>query len=177
MHTIVFNGVEYIRKDLYDTQIAALQRQREADYYNADRSALDMVRQFHERFELVINDEPIDFTFEAEQNYDLSKLFRLREALHLEEWKELQEAWLGEDLTAVADALCDLLYVLNGTAVSLGIPLDECFAEVHRSNMSKLGEDGKPIKRNDGKILKGPNYSPPDLHSILYGVDNGQKDN
>lgn len=61
------------------------------------------------------------------------------------------------------DALCDLIYVCIGMALKLGFDLDGAFREVHRSNMSKLGEDGKPIKRDDGKILKGPNFTPPDL--------------
>ena len=76
---------------------------------------------------------------------------------------------MEEDLVAYVDAVCDLIYVLAGSLVSFGVDLDKCFAEVHRSNMSKLGEDGKPIVREDGKILKGPNFTPPDLRSIIYG--------
>lgn len=68
----------------------------------------------------------------------------------------------------LAKELCDLLYVVYGCAAKFGIPIDECFAEVHRSNMSKLGPDGKPILREDGKILKSNLYVPPDLDSILY---------
>ena len=71
------------------------------------------------------------------------------------------------DMVGIADALTDILYVVYGTGHSYGIDLDECFQEVHSSNMSKLGEDGKPIRRDDGKILKGPNYFAPDLESIL----------
>jgi predicted HAD superfamily Cof-like phosphohydrolase len=63
--------------------------------------------------------------------------------------------------------LADLIYVAVGTAISLGIPIDDVFAEVHRSNMSKTGPDGKAIRRADGKILKGPNYSPADIESLL----------
>ena len=72
---------------------------------------------------------------------------------------------------AAADALADLRYVVDGASLEWGIPLEKCFREVHRSNMSKLGEDGRPLLRADGKILKGPNFTPPDLASILelYG--------
>ena len=125
------------------------------------------VKGFHRTFGLVVNDEPIDFSHE---NLDLddAQLFNLRETLMEEEWKELMTAWYGEDLVEVADAICDLIYVLCGTAVSLGIPLDACWKEVHRSNMSKLAEDGKAIKREDGKILKGPNFIEPDLRTVIY---------
>jgi len=71
------------------------------------------------------------------------------------------------DLVEMADALADSQYVVEGAAVALGIPLAKCFREVHRSNMSKLGEDGKPIYREDGKILKGPNFASPRLDLIL----------
>jgi hypothetical protein len=72
-----------------------------------------------------------------------------------------------ENLVEVADGLVDSVVVIMGLANQLGLPWQEMWNEVHRSNMSKLGEDGRPIKRADGKFLKGPNYSPPDLHSIL----------
>lgn len=66
----------------------------------------------------------------------------------------------------IAKELADLLYVVYGTAVSFGIPIDEVFDEVHKSNMSKL-VDGKPVKREDGKVLKGPNYKPPQFDHIF----------
>ena len=125
------------------------------------------VRDFHEATGLEVREEPIDFTFEADEDY--SELFELRRRLHTEEWSELQTAWEDEDLIEVADAICDLIYVLCGTAVSLGIPLDECFAEVQRSNMSKLGPNGEVNRRADGKILKHKNFSPPDLRKVIYG--------
>ena len=68
----------------------------------------------------------------------------------------------------IADALTDLLYVVYGMGAAMGIELDYTFGDVHRSNMSKLGEDGKPIYREDGKVLKGPNYKPPNLYDIIY---------
>lgn len=67
----------------------------------------------------------------------------------------------------ILDAICDSIYVLIGLALKMGFNLDAAFREVHRSNMSKLGEDGKPIKRDDGKVLKGPNYTPPNLEPYI----------
>jgi predicted HAD superfamily Cof-like phosphohydrolase len=91
----------------------------------------------------------------------------LRLDLINEEVGELCEAVELNDMTEIADALTDILYVTYGMGAALGIDLDKCFEEVQRSNMSKLGEDGKPMYREDGKVLKGPNYSPPDLTSVL----------
>lgn len=71
------------------------------------------------------------------------------------------------DHVAFADALTDIEYVTLGAGLAVGVNLDDTFAEVQRSNMSKLGEDGKPIYREDGKVLKGPLYSPPDLYRVL----------
>jgi len=92
----------------------------------------------------------------------------LRLKLILEEYDELDAANADRDLVAVADALSDILYVVYGAAHAYGIPIDECFDEVHNSNMSKLGKDGKPIYREDGKILKGPYFYEPDLKGIMY---------
>ena len=115
---------------------------------------------------LEINDKPIDYSFEAE--YPKHQLFELRRNLIEEEYKEVIEAHEGEDLAALAKEFCDLVVVIVGTAVSYGIPFDECFAEVHRSNMSKLGADGKPIYNEFGKVMKGPNYRPANLREIIY---------
>lgn len=130
----------------------------------------EALREFHETYGLVVREpgNPVEFSFE-DHNPEDSALFTLRGELNFEEWRELVEAWEGEDLVAYTDAVCDLVYVLVGSLVSFGVDFDACFAEVHRSNMSKLGEDGKPIVRSDGKILKGPNFSPPDLRTIIYG--------
>lgn len=95
------------------------------------------------------------------------KTRNLRYELIREELEEFREAINAEDLVGMADALTDLLYVVYGAGHAFGVNLDECYAEVHRSNMSKLGEDGKPIHREDGKVLKGPNYSPPELTKII----------
>ena len=85
-----------------------------------------------------------------------------------EEYEEFVDAMNGEDLVAIADAIVDLHYVLSGTSVSFGIDEDACFAEVQRSNMSKVDEDGTVHRREDGKIIKGNRFSQPDLHSIIY---------
>ena len=74
------------------------------------------------------------------------------------------------NLVNVAKELADLLYVVYGTAAAYGIPIDDVYREVHKSNMSKLGEDGKPIYREDGKVLKGPNYKPADLNKFFKEV-------
>lgn len=127
------------------------------------------VKEFHEAYGLEVREpgKPIDFSFENDF-HEAVDLFNLRASLNMEEWEELITAWEDEDLVGYADAVCDLIYVLAGSLVSFGVDLDACFTEVHRSNMSKLGEDGKPIVREDGKILKGPNFTPPDLRSIIY---------
>ena len=91
----------------------------------------------------------------------------LRLELIQEEVDELGEAMEQRDMVGIADALTDILYVVYGAGHAYGIDLGECFQEVHASNMSKLGEDGKPIRREDGKILKGPNFFEPDLETCL----------
>ena len=97
----------------------------------------------------------------------LTVVSELRYDLIREELLELREALDEKDIVGVADALTDILYVTYGAGHAFGINLDKCFAEVQRSNMSKLGEDGRPIYREDGKVLKGPKYSSPDLKSII----------
>ena len=91
----------------------------------------------------------------------------LRIELIQEELEELSDAVADRDMVQIADALTDLLYVVYGAGHSFGIDLDECFKEVHSSNMSKLGPNGKPIHREDGKVMKGPGYFEPDLEGIL----------
>tara|TARA_R100001460_G_C3533306_1_gene173752 strand:- start:639 stop:986 length:348 start_codon:yes stop_codon:yes gene_type:complete len=91
----------------------------------------------------------------------------LRLELIAEELDELSDAVADRDMIEIADALTDLLYVVYGAGHAFGIDLDECFREVHASNMSKLGPDGRPIHREDGKVMKGPGYFKPDLENIL----------
>ncbi len=92
------------------------------------------------------------------------KLLYLRSRLIQEEYYEFVDAKTDIDRL---DALADLLYVVYGAAHALGYDIDGAFREVHRSNMSKLDSDGKPIYREDGKVMKGPNYTPPDLHPFV----------
>ena len=95
------------------------------------------------------------------------KTNKLRIYLIKEELEELTNAMKEKDLTEVADALTDILYVTYGAGHAFGIDLDKCFDEVQSSNMSKLGEDGKPIYNEAGKVMKGPNYFKPDLSKFL----------
>lgn len=96
------------------------------------------------------------------------KTMELRYALIDEELTELREAMTNEDLVEIADALGDLLYVIYGAGHAYGIDLDKVFAEIHRSNMTKLGPDGKAIRREDGKVMKPATYTPPNLVPIIY---------
>ena len=95
------------------------------------------------------------------------KIIKLRYELIKEELEELNQAINDKDIKEVADALTDILYVTYGAGTAFGIDLDKCFDEVHQSNMSKLGSDGKPIYNEIGKVLKGPNYFKPDLNKFL----------
>ena len=99
-----------------------------------------------------------------------AETMELRIDLIEEELGEFKDAILSADgtLVDVADALSDLLYVVYGAGHSFGLDLDACFKEVHRSNMSKLDERGNPIYREDGKVLKGPDFTEPDLESMIY---------
>tara|TARA_B100001059_G_scaffold52321_2_gene46021 strand:- start:2588 stop:2977 length:390 start_codon:yes stop_codon:yes gene_type:complete len=115
-----------------------------------------------------------DFMEAMGQDIEMRPIFpedhiqKLRFDLIEEELDELKLGMDNQNLIEVADALTDLLYVIYGAGQAFGIDLDECFQEVHYSNMSKLGEDGRPIKREDGKVLKPDSYFPPNLKDILY---------
>ena len=95
------------------------------------------------------------------------KINQLRISLIKEELDELKAAMNSKDLLEVADALTDLLYVTYGAGHAFGIDLDKCFEEVQNSNMSKLGDDGKPIYNEFGKVMKGPNYFKPNLIKFI----------
>ena len=95
------------------------------------------------------------------------KINNLRINLIQEELNEFMEAISNKDLKEAADALTDILYVTYGAGHAFGINLDNCFDEVQRSNMSKLGNDGKPIYNEHGKVMKGPNYFKPNLNKFL----------
>ena len=121
----------------------------------------DAVHEFHTAFGLGIKNEPT-------ANIGTAKNL-LRFNLMKEENEEYLEAANANDLVEVADALGDMLYILAGTIIEHGMQykIAEVFDEIQRSNMSKLGEDGHPIFREDGKVLKGPNYFKPNIGEIL----------
>lgn len=119
------------------------------------------VQEFHTAFKLGYKNEPIADLGDAKN--------KLRFNLMKEENEEYFEAAQNNDLVEVADALGDMLYILCGTIIEHGMQhkIEEVFNEIQRSNMSKLGEDGQPIYREDGKVLKGPNYFKPNIKEIL----------
>ena len=125
------------------------------------KNKIAAVSEFHTAFKLNMNNKPI-----ASIGEDRKKL---RFELMKEENEEYLEAAQNNDLVEVADALGDMLYILCGTIIEHGMQdkIEEVFNEIQRSNMSKLGEDGKPIYREDGKVLKGPNYLKPNIQEIL----------
>ncbi len=95
------------------------------------------------------------------------KINKLRVSLINEELEEFKEAIKNNDLKEAADALTDILYVTYGAGHAFGVNLDKCFDEVQQSNMSKLGDNGKPIYNDEGKVMKGPKYFKPDLSKFL----------
>ena len=99
--------------------------------------------------------------------FSTDKINKLRIDLIKEELEELTEAMKNNDLLEVADALTDILYVTYGAGHAFGIDLDKCFDEVQNSNMSKLGENGKPLYNESGKVMKGPNYFKPNLSKFI----------
>ena len=119
------------------------------------------VKEFHTAFQIGHSETPIADLGETKKY--------LRYNLMKEENEEYLEAALNNDLVEIADALGDMMYILCGTIIEHGLQhkIEEVFDEIQRSNMSKLGEDGKPIYREDGKVLKGPNYFKPDFSKIL----------
>ena len=100
-------------------------------------------------------------------SFSTDKINKLRIDLIKEELEELTEAMKNKDLLEVADALTDILYVTYGAGHAFGINLDKCFEEVQNSNMSKLDENGKPIYKDSGKVMKGPSYFKPDLSKFV----------
>jgi predicted HAD superfamily Cof-like phosphohydrolase len=104
---------------------------------------------------------------ETKSSFPEQKIQDLRYELIREELEELKVALEEKNLKEVADALTDILYVTYGAGHAFGIDLDKCFEEVQASNMSKLGEDGKPIYNDSGKVMKGPDYFKPDLKKFV----------
>lgn len=130
------------------------------DAANKPESNYDKVYEFMETFQPYSIASPWDETG-----------WELRMSLMKEELKEVEQAWNEEVAEgyeeAVVKELVDLLYVTYGTLVFLGVDADEAFRRVHESNMSKVGDDGRPVYRADGKVLKGPNYKAPDLSDLV----------
>lgn len=125
------------------------------------KNKIAAVTEFHKVYNLEMKESP---TADLGMKKNL-----LRYELMREENEEYLEAANNNDLVEVADALGDMLYILCGTIIEHGMQdkIDEVFNEIQRSNMSKLGADGKPIYREDGKVLKGPNYFKPNIKEIL----------
>lgn len=130
-----------------------------ADYYSI------AVEHFHHAFK-----HPINLSGRPAIPADIG-LRSLRTELITEEYCELLVADEANDLVGIADALGDLLYVIHGMALTYGIPMLDVFTEIHHSNMSKLDADNKPILREDGKILKGPYYHPPDIAGLFAELE------
>ena len=121
-------------------------------------SNFNKVKNFMETFGQEVKTKP---------SFGTDKINNLRYDLIKEELEELKEAMKNKDLLEIADALTDILYVTYGAGHAFGIDLDKCFEEVQNSNMSKLGEDGKPIYNESGKVMKGPKYFKPDLTKFV----------
>ncbi|MDA7695233.1 nucleoside triphosphate pyrophosphohydrolase family protein [Candidatus Pelagibacter sp.] len=121
-------------------------------------SNFNKVKTFMETFGQEVKNKP---------SFSSDKINSLRYDLIKEELEEFKVAMENKDLLEVADALTDILYVTYGAGHAFGIDLDKCFEEVQNSNMSKLGEDGKPIYNESGKVMKGPKYFKPDLNKFV----------
>lgn len=124
--------------------------------YNVDPH--ELVREFHIKYAMPVGDFP-------------QMLTEAREALRMdlieEELEELQEALANDDIIEAIDALGDMVYVIYGMAIEMGVNLAPVLEEIQRSNMSKLDENGKPIYRSDGKVLKGPYFSQPNIADAI----------
>ena len=125
------------------------------------KKPIKSVTEFHNAFRLSVEHKP--------KSDISSEITELRYNLMKEENEEYLQAVKSNDLIEIGDALGDMLYILCGTIISHGFQdkIEAIFDEIQRSNMSKLGADGKPIYREDGKVLKGPNYFKPDIEKIL----------
>ena len=122
-----------------------------------------MVHKFNKTYEVPVHENP---TVPTEDQMDAMY------SMIQEEVIELCDAMDAKDPIGIADACADIIYITAQQMAKYGYPVDALLAEVQRSNMSKLGEDGKPIFREDGKVLKGPKFSPPDIAKVLQGDPN-----
>tara|TARA_B100000700_G_C14587594_1_gene643126 strand:- start:271 stop:639 length:369 start_codon:yes stop_codon:yes gene_type:complete len=121
-------------------------------------SNFEKVKKFMQTFGQEVKNEP---------SFPNDKIVNLRYGLIQEELSELKLAMQQRNIAEIADALTDILYVTYGAGHAYGINLDKCFEEVQKSNMSKLGDNGKPIYNENGKVMKGPNYFKPNLKKFL----------
>jgi len=119
-----------------------------------------MVAEFHEAFGVAERQHP---GWPTSERRDLR--YKL---IHEEVVNELLPALRRNDIIEIADGAADAIVVIIGTCLEYGVPIERVFAEVMRANMSKLGPDGRPIYREDGKVLKGPNYTPPNISGVLW---------
>ena len=168
---------------LSDKRQEELMREAIAAWNATPKLATELVAEFHDAFNVPAPYRPSEIEPDREKmrlRIDLEEFLELVEACGMELFAHGHPVALencafipngkAPDPVEIADALGDGVYVKYGHAIERGIPLDDVLREIHRSNMSKLGDDGKPILRDDGKILKGPNYSPPDIAKVLYGA-------
>jgi predicted HAD superfamily Cof-like phosphohydrolase len=125
---------------------------------NESSTPFEMVRDFHHAYGQPVGREPL---------WPTADRLELRVRLIDEEVAEFKDAIAQNDLVNAFKELADIQYVVNGAAIEMGGNLDNVFSEVHNSNMSKLDENGKPIYREDGKVLKGPNYRTADVTAAL----------
>jgi hypothetical protein len=121
-----------------------------------------MVAEFHKAFRLHKDGQPGDVPTLYGKNREL------RQKLLKEEYEEYLLGEATNDIAEIADALGDMAYIIWGTALEYGIPLDKVIAEIHRANMSKLDANGEPIMREDGKVLKSDRYTPPNIPAVLF---------
>lgn len=130
------------------------------------KKQIQQLIEWHQKFEVPYKTKPDPFE-DSDQERDL---IGLRNRIMIEEIREWTESALcNDDMDRRAKELADILYTVFGTIITEGLQdvIDQVFDEVHKSNMSKLGTDGRPVKRADGKVLKGPNYREPDLSFVI----------
>lgn len=147
-----------LQKEERQKKLVSLALEKGEKRVSLNGTNFELVGDFMQAFGQSVEDQPTWPDFSTRE---------LRVDLIQEEVDELVEAIANKDMVEIADALTDILYVVYGAGHTFGIDLDECFTEVHASNMSKLGENGVPVKADNGKVMKGPGFFAPDLESIL----------
>lgn len=167
LNTIKNMNRNAFKKLKVSNRIAAVHKFTEGKWVDApvrqrSLTSFQQVKHFHTVFDAPVGKRPGIITTDRQA---------LRWKLLHEELAELANAEDAKDIVGIADGIGDCLVILLGTAVEYGIDMDAVLTEIYRSNMSKLDEKGLPIFREDGKILKGPNFSKPDLKRVLYGDD------